>query len=68
MAVSDVELARYIELLNELEDCYDGSKSALTRALGVSHGGLHYRLKNPSSIRREHIYAAEGLLARIRKR
>jgi hypothetical protein len=67
MAVSDKEFEQYVALLAELEQCYDGSKVAVTKALGVSRGGLHYRLKYPSSIRREHIYAAEGLLARLKK-
>jgi hypothetical protein len=43
-----------------------GSSRALARQLGISHATIARRVSNPTTIKREHLYALELLHERLR--
>ncbi len=44
-----------------------GSRRATSRQFGLHHSAIKYRIENPQTIKREHVYAAEYLLGRLRR-
>lgn len=58
---------QYYKWLIEEIDGYLGSRRATSRQLELGHTSLKHRIENPHTIKREHVYAAEYLLGRLRR-